>query len=139
MLTKFMIIVTLLWAGMILGISFLDSWIKFRAPSLTKPVGLDVGRTVFNAFQKVQCGLLALLILASLATHTLLGEWIIIIILSTLLILQLTWLFPILNRHVNLIITGEKAPASYAHHLYGFFEIAKLILLINLSIGFIAN
>jgi hypothetical protein len=58
-------ITALLWSGMTLGIS-LESWVKFKTPSLMKPVGLDVGRTVFSAFHKAQFILLIILIVSGL-------------------------------------------------------------------------
>ena len=60
-----LIAVCFVWAGMVLGISFLETPVKFTAPSVTLPIGLDVGRHVFGAFNKVEivatlliCGLL---------------------------------------------------------------------------------
>ena len=42
------------WLGLVLGVSFLATPIKFRAKSLTRPVALDVGRTTFHAFGKLE-------------------------------------------------------------------------------------
>jgi hypothetical protein len=36
------------------GISFLESWVKFRAELITRVVGLDVGRNVFHALNRVE-------------------------------------------------------------------------------------
>jgi hypothetical protein len=36
------------------GISFLESWVKFRADLITRVVGLDVGRNVFHALNRVE-------------------------------------------------------------------------------------
>lgn len=44
------------WTGMVLGISFLETPVKFTAPSVTLPIGLDVGLHVFGAFNKVEIG-----------------------------------------------------------------------------------
>ena len=49
-----LMMIALLWAGMILGISFLESWVKFRTPGLSKAIGLEVGRTVFGVFHKAR-------------------------------------------------------------------------------------
>ena len=43
---------------MVIGISFLKTPLKFRAPSLARAVGLDVGRHVFGALGSVEVGLL---------------------------------------------------------------------------------
>jgi hypothetical protein len=39
------------------GISFLESWVKFRAELITRVVGLDVGRNVFHALNRVEVAL----------------------------------------------------------------------------------
>jgi hypothetical protein len=46
-----------IWLGMILGISFLEAPVKFMAPSVTREIGLDIGRFVFSVFKKVECAL----------------------------------------------------------------------------------
>lgn len=40
---------TFVWLGMVLAISFLEAPLKFRAPGVTLPVGLGIGRLVFRA------------------------------------------------------------------------------------------
>ncbi|MBX3709494.1 MAG: hypothetical protein KIT56_08870 [Gammaproteobacteria bacterium] len=129
MLTQLIVIIVFLWAGMILGISFLESWAKFHAPSLTRPIGLDVGRTVFNYFHKVQTVLallvIALIIFASVSfeIYLMLGGLILI------LCIQSIWLLPRLNERVSIIIAGDQSPPSFVHAFYGMVEIAKFILL----------
>lgn len=134
MLSRLIILTALLWAGMILGISFLESWVKFRAPTLTKAIGLDVGRTVFNSFHKVQCILLMIIILIGISIKLTLINWLIVGILTIIFILQLAWLFPTLNQRVNVILAGGKPQNSHAHNVYGIFEIAKFLVLIDFSI-----
>ena len=41
--------VTFVWLGMVLAISFLEAPLKFRAPHVTLPIGLGIGRLVFRA------------------------------------------------------------------------------------------
>lgn len=38
---------TFVWLGMVLAISFLEAPLKFRAPGVTLPIGLGIGRLVF--------------------------------------------------------------------------------------------
>lgn len=122
--------ISLLWAGMILGISFLESWTKFRAPSMTREIGLDVGRTVFRYFHNVQFILLIAIIVAGFFTKFTLTDWITISLLTTVFFLQLIWLFPNLCRRVNVALAGNKLPDSYTHTLYGIFEVTKFIILL---------
>ena len=37
------------WLGMVLAISFLEAPLKFRAPGITIPLGVGIGRLVFRA------------------------------------------------------------------------------------------
>ena len=45
---------SLIWASMILSISFLEAWVKFQAPFLRKHVAVDVGRHVFCALNTAE-------------------------------------------------------------------------------------
>lgn len=49
--------VAMTWFGYTLAINLMEAPVKFQAPSLTRAVGLDVGRHVFSALNKV-CRLL---------------------------------------------------------------------------------
>lgn len=60
--------------GMVLAISFLEVPLKFRAPGITVPLGVGIGRLVFRALNLAE-GVLALVLLgcAVLAPDALLG------------------------------------------------------------------
>jgi hypothetical protein len=55
------LLVPTLWLGMVVAISFLEAPIKFRAPAVTLPVGLGIGRLVFKALNRVEIVLLVVL------------------------------------------------------------------------------
>ena len=115
------------WAGLVLGISFLEAPVKFTAPSLTRAVGLDVGRHVFAALNKVEIGLgvlaLGLLFLAGPDPRIRWGLGGVLLIL----VLQTGWLLPVLSQQAETIIQGGKGPAAnYAHLAYVFLEVAKV-------------
>ena len=55
------------WLGMLLGISFLETPLKFRAPGITLPLGLGIGRLVFRALNATEITLAAVLLAALLA------------------------------------------------------------------------
>ena len=126
--------VTLLWAGMVLGISFLESWVKFRTPSLTKPVGLDVGRTVFSMFYKIQNCIYLTIGLMSLFAPISIIDWLFLGGIGLILSLQIFLLLPKLNSRIDVIIAGGKPAPSPVHALYGMAEILKLVLLILFSV-----
>lgn len=51
------------WLGMVLAISFLEAPLKFRAPGVTVPIGLGIGRRVFRALNRVEA-VLAVVVIA---------------------------------------------------------------------------
>lgn len=46
--------VTFVWLGMVLAISFLEAPLKFRAPGVSVPIGLGIGRLVFKALNSCE-------------------------------------------------------------------------------------
>ena len=54
----------LVHVGLVLGVSFTESWVKLRAPLLERHVGLDVGRHVFSALNVVELVVSATSVLA---------------------------------------------------------------------------
>lgn len=129
MLTQLTTLLLLLWAGMVLGISFLESWVKFRAPTLTKSIGLDVGRTVFSFFHTVQIGLAFIIIFLTAFAKLSISTYMLIAFIILTLAIQTVIFLPRLNERVSIIIAGDKPPSSYVHMLYGVAEIVKFLLL----------
>lgn len=118
------------WAGMVLGISFLETPVKFTAPSVTLPIGLDVGRHVFGAFNKVEIG--AVLLACALIISARAGRpiWLPMAVAALAVALQTVWLLPFLDARVTLILAGQM-PAPTPHHIvYIVLELLKLACLI---------
>ena len=42
------------WLGMVIAISFIEAPLKFRAPGVTLPIGLGIGRLVFRALNTTE-------------------------------------------------------------------------------------
>lgn len=125
--------VAAVWIGLLLGVSFLATPVKFLAPSLPLAVALDVGRHTFSVFNKVEW-LLALTTLLFLfgGRGRLIG--LMIIVICVVVAAETLWLLPELDRRVDLIIAGQQPPASTQHNLYILLEIVKLIALIVMSV-----
>ena len=60
---------TFVWRGMVLGISFLATPLKFRAPGVDLRTGLAIGRLVFGALNTAEI-VLAAAVLTCLFTTT---------------------------------------------------------------------
>ena len=126
-----LVVVLLLWAGILFGVSFLATPAKFSAPSLTLPVAVDVGRSTFAVLNQVElgCAVLSLgLLLAgasrAFAVRLALG-------LATLgLLLETLWLLPALDERARMVIDGGTPPSSSLHDVYIGIDAAKLVALL---------
>lgn len=116
-----------LWAGVVIGISFLEAPVKFTAPSVTREIGLDVGRHVFAALNSVEIGLgVLLLFLLVVAEPGHVVRWAGGVVL-VLLLVQTFWLLPVLSAQAAEIIEGGTGPSTnYAHVAYVVLEGIKV-------------
>ena len=134
--TAGLVAVCLLWAGMVGGISFLEAPVKFRAPSLTRAVGLDVGRHVFGALGRVEIG--AALLTGVLAAGASVGpawRWGLLALLGGLVLAQRLWLWPVLSERARRIAAGESPSTSYHHILFIGSEVVKVLLLVGVGVS----
>ncbi|GAA4135142.1 hypothetical protein ACFFTN_12620 [Aminobacter aganoensis] len=117
------------WAGMLAGVSFLATPVKFQAASLSLPVALDVGRVTFWTFSRVEWGLAAVLVATSLFPVGSRLTKTCVVIVAAIVTAQALWLLPALNLRVEAVIAGSPYPPSYHHMLYAVAETAKILLL----------
>ncbi len=123
----------ILYAGILLGISFLATPIKFLVPSLTLPVALDIGMVTFHALIKLEWFLvfLHLIILWFNPLSKLVYTFVFIIIIT--LAAQTFLVIPTLDTRIILIQQGEFLKTSYCHLMYIASDIIKVISLIGIS------
>jgi hypothetical protein len=123
------IAVPFIWLGMVLAISFLETPLKFRAPGVTVPLGLGIGRLVFRALAVVELSLAGVLT----AALVLGGRTTAVIILASLLwavlVVQVAVLLPRLDRRARLILSGGNLPRSRLHLAYVALDGIKVVLL----------
>jgi hypothetical protein len=121
--------VSFTWLGMVLAISFLEAPLKFRAPGVTVPLGLGIGRIVFRALNRVELLLLVAAVVAvALAPRPALVG--VVAALVVLLGVQLGLVRPALNRRSDRVLAGEELPRSQGHLVYVALEVAKVALLV---------
>jgi hypothetical protein len=118
------------WLGMVLAISFLEAPLKFRAPDVTLPIGLGIGRLVFRALNAVEV-VFAIVILAatvvsprSVCVSAALGVAIVV------LAVQIGAVRPRLTRRSDQVLAGVDAPRSRGHLVYVGLEVIKALALI---------
>ena len=126
------------WAGLVVGVSFLATPVKFRAESLSLPVALDVGRQTFHLMGRVEIalavGMVAVAVL--LAIRQGVGVWVgaAIGLVIIIVIAQALVLLPRLDARTSAIIDGEVLASSRLHLVYVASEIIKLATLASLAI-----
>jgi len=122
-------IVSLVWAGMIVGVSGLATPAKFVAPSLNLPIALEVGRVTFQVFSKVEWVFAFFLGLSitSVGWRFPAFCWTVLAVVVVLLILQAVWLLPALDARVSAVIAGVPQQTSIAHVLYVAAESIKIV------------
>jgi hypothetical protein len=133
--------VTFLWLGMVLAISFLEAPLKFRAPGVTIPVGLGIGRLVFRALNLAEA-VLAVLALVAVSVG---GPPAAVLapgaVAAVVLAGQLLFVRPRLNRRSDAVLAGED-PAlrrSRAHLYYVALELVKVAALLALGCAALAT
>ncbi|MBW1294419.1 hypothetical protein [Aquimarina litoralis] len=125
------IAITFIWIGFIGAISFMEAWLKFQAPGVTKEIGLSIGKLVFGALNTIEIAfgltLLFFLLTRAKKIETLL---IILSIPLSIVIVQTVWLLPALDQRAEDIIQGKEVTKSLLHLWYVLLEIIKVIGLI---------
>lgn len=122
----------LIWAGMVLGVSFLATPAKFLAKSLPRPVALDVGRQTFRTFGQVEIAPAVFLGLRAAAAPK---GWLLAATPGVIVLAQALWLRPRLARHTRQIGEEGALPARSGLHLaYVACEVAKLGALLRLGL-----
>jgi len=121
---------TFLWIGFVGAISFMEAWLKFRAPGITLPLGLGIGKLVFNALNKAELAF-AMAIVVNLLLSGVIWKWkhFLLLIPIVLLLIQTIWLLPALDTRADLHIQALPVPPSNLHFYYVGIEVVKVICL----------
>jgi hypothetical protein len=129
---------TFTWLGMVLGISFIETPLKFRAPGVTVPLGLGIGRLVFRALNIVEGVLAAGLVVAVALGGFAVPVSVLVAVALVLLVVQLVAIRPGLNRRTDRVLNapaGADLPRSRAHVAYVAVELLKVVALVSLGIA----
>lgn len=123
----------LVWAGLLAGVSFLATPVKFLAPDLSLPVALEVGRVTFRALNWTELGFgVVAVVVSRLAGGRILT--LALVILLVLVVAQTVWLLPVLGERTDIVVAGGTLPPSSLHTWYVVIEVSKLIALLAIGI-----
>jgi len=126
------------WLGMVMAISFIEAPLKFRAPGVTVPIGLGIGRLVFRALNTVEALLAAVLVIAAILAAPAPRVVVAGAVAIGALLVQLAAVRPRLGRRSDRVLAGEDAPRSRAHYAYVALELVKVIALLVTGILLLA-
>lgn len=134
--------IALFWGGAVFAISFLEAPLKFRAPGVTIPLGLGIGRVVFRALNLLEVVLAAAVlvtVVAAAAAGSLPTGSIVLLLALVVLIVQFGFIRPRLNRHSDAVLVGgQTRTRSKIHWVYVGFEAVKLALVLTGAITVLA-
>jgi hypothetical protein len=122
-----------LWLGMLIGVSFIATPVKFTAPSLSLSVALDVGRVTFGLFAKVEWFAAATLLVSIILVRP---GWLLLVLtlgLAAIVLVEGSWLLPILTSRIEAVIAGAPMAPSNHHALYVALEAAKAVCLVAVT------
>lgn len=122
------------WLGMVIAISFIEAPLKFRAPGVTLPIGLGIGRLVFRALNTIEAILAAILLMAIGYAPPSPGAVVACGVACAALVGQLVAVRPRLTRRSDMVLSGRAAAAgmsrSRTHYSYLGLELVKVLALL---------
>ncbi len=126
------------WLGMVLAISFLEAPLKFRAPGVTLPIGLGIGRLVFRALNGCEAVLAAVVLVGMIVARPSTAALVAFGVALGALVIQLAAVRPALVRRSNTVLAGGSGGSgrsrSRIHYAYVGLEAVKVLALLATGI-----
>ncbi|WP_436405503.1 hypothetical protein [Mycobacterium asiaticum] len=119
---------------MVLAISFLEAPLKFRAPNVTLPIGLGIGRLVFRALNTAEVVFALVTGAIALAGPTPMRIIVALAVAVAMLAVQLVAVRPRLTKRSDQVLAGSDGPRSHAHYVYVALETVKVVALLAAGI-----
>lgn len=116
---------------MIIGLSFIETPLKFLAPGITTPLGLGIGRLVFIALSIAGWIILVVLTLVGQARpREAKRGWLLIGAMWVVMIIESFVIRPALAARSDVIISGGDPGESWLHYGYIAAELVLLAVLV---------
>lgn len=127
---KYSFVCIFIWAGFVLAISFMEAPLKFLAPSVTTEIGVEIGRIIFGALNKVEL-VFSLILLLQIKRIKKADQklFLAVVALLTIMAVQSVYLLPVLDRYAEMVINGGISPSNTEHFMYVILEILKVFTL----------
>lgn len=136
LLIELILVATILWIGFVAAISFMEAWLKFRAPGVTLQLGLGIGQLVFKALNKVELVLAFIIGIIGFLTQDFWNglEYVLYFIALGVLLIQTFWLLPVLDKRIKAHLDNIPLPKSNTHFIYVAAELVKVFSLVMCAV-----
>lgn len=125
-------VVPSVWIGLLFGLAFIETPLKFLTPGVTMPIALGIGRLVLTAADIAGVVLLAIItVLCVLRPRVTRAVAVVTGALWVVLLLQVGAIRPLLNARTDIILAGGSTADSPLHVLY---IVADVLLLVGLTV-----
>ncbi|MBC9811229.1 hypothetical protein H9Y05_01960 [Crocinitomicaceae bacterium CZZ-1] len=130
-------LLTGIWLGFVGAISFMESWLKFKAPGINRSLGVGIGRLVFKALNRVEWCCFLLITLLFIVNVNLLEQQGMTAMTGLLIVLvvQTFWMLPAMDRRAAMLLNNIPIEPSRYHIGYVLLELLKVGLLVLLFLA----
>ncbi|MBX5438860.1 MAG: hypothetical protein IRZ29_04890 [Thermoflavifilum sp.] len=120
------------WIGLVSAISFMEAWLKFRAPGVTKAIGLGIGKRVFTALNRLEwcCAAILIVGVVLLPDRLKLANAICFALALLIVCIQTIFWLPLLKKQADTLIEGKTYTGKSVHLNYVIAEIVKVLALL---------
>ncbi|WP_411730862.1 hypothetical protein [Paeniglutamicibacter sp.] len=123
-----------LWLGLLIGISFSETPLKFMAPGMTLALGLGIGQLVFAAMNIVEA-VFFIVLAASCIKRGLDRAYLWVVAgLGAVLLAKIALVRPFLAKRTEAVLAGVEAGGSSWHYFYIAADGLLLVLLVTVLV-----
>ncbi len=126
-------LVTLIWLGMVLAISFMEAPLKFQSELVYTRIGVSIGRIIFTTLNRIEIVFLTLFTLLTVTSGNFKRSYLLHVLIAIIGI-QTFLLLPFLDQRALEIVQGQPVEDSILHINYILLEIIKVIVLLWISV-----
>lgn len=128
------VVVAGVWAGLVLGVSFVATPAKFLASSITLPIALDVGRSTFRVSLLIELFFASALVATGAIAFGWGGKTLVAAGILAALAVQRFVLLPSLDARTTLVIAGAQLPPSWHHLVWIAADALRFLMLLGLCV-----
>jgi hypothetical protein len=118
------------WAGLVAGLSFIETPLKFRAPGVTEVIAVGIGRLVFSTLNRIELILSVLLFWSLMRGNRDPVKCGVFVVIGAIVATQTFWLLPALDARAQLLFDGIPPAPSFHHILFVGIEALKVVALL---------